>query len=59
MGGISGAYNILIVESLKEKDHSEDLGIGWRIKLKQTLGKLVRKKYFGFIWPKIGTSSGQ
>jgi hypothetical protein len=45
-------------ESLKRRDHAEDLDVNERIILKWILGKWVLMVLIGFIWPKIGTDGG-
>jgi hypothetical protein len=46
------------LESLKGKDHSEELGVDGRIILQSVLEKKGGKVWNGFIWLRIGTSSG-
>jgi hypothetical protein len=41
-----------------ERDHSKDLSIDARIILEWTLGKQGGKVWTGFMWLRIGTSSG-
>jgi hypothetical protein len=57
MGEIRNAHN-LFLESLKGRDHSEDLGAGERIILKWILVKSVLGVWIGFIWFGIGTGGG-
>jgi len=45
-------------KNLKERDHSEDLGVDGRIIL-DLIGKLGGKVLTGCIWLRIGTSGGQ
>jgi hypothetical protein len=47
-GRYESAYNIL-VEKMKGRGHSEELGVDGRIILEQILGKWGRKKCTGFI----------
>lgn len=44
------------MESLKEKEHSEDLGVGGKIILKWKLGKQGFGVWIGFILVRIGKS---
>jgi hypothetical protein len=46
------------LESLKGKDHSEDLGIDERIILKWILGKYGLGVWTGFIWLRMGIGGG-
>jgi hypothetical protein len=46
------------MESLKGRDHSQDLGIDGRKMLKWILGKYGLGVWIGFIWLKIGTGGG-
>jgi hypothetical protein len=46
------------LESLKVRDHSEDLSVDWKIILKRILGKYDLKMFTGLIWLKIGASGG-
>jgi hypothetical protein len=41
-------------ESLNEKDHLRDQGVGGRMGSKWILGKLVRRVWSGFTWLMIG-----
>jgi hypothetical protein len=43
------------LENLKERDHSENLGIGESIILKWILGTFGLEVWIGFIWLSIGT----
>jgi hypothetical protein len=47
-----------LLENLKGKDHSEDIGIDGKVILEWILGKYGRKMWTGFIWLRIGTSGG-
>jgi hypothetical protein len=46
------------LESLKGRDHSEDLGVDRVIILKWILGKWVFGTWTEFIWLRIGISGG-
>jgi hypothetical protein len=46
------------LETLTGRDHSKDIGIDGRIILEWILGKYGGKVWIGFIWPRIGASSG-
>jgi hypothetical protein len=46
------------LESLKGREHLEDLGIDERITLKWVLGKEGWRGWIGFIWLRIGTGGG-
>jgi hypothetical protein len=46
------------LESLKGRDHSEDLGIDGRIILNFILGIQVLRMWIGFVWFRIGSSGG-
>jgi hypothetical protein len=48
----------LLLEILKETDHSEDLGVDGRIILECFLEKWGGKLWIGYIWLMIGTSGG-
>jgi hypothetical protein len=56
-GEMRNAYNIL-VENLKGRHHSEDLGVDVKITSEWILRKSVRKMWTGFIWLKLETSGG-
>jgi hypothetical protein len=56
-GEISNTYKIL-VEEVKGRGHSEDLGVDGRIILDLILEKLFGKLWTGFICLRIGTSGG-
>jgi hypothetical protein len=43
---------------MKGRNHSEDLGIDWRIILEWILKKQVGRVWTGFIWLRTGISSG-
>jgi hypothetical protein len=43
------------LESLKGRDHSENLGVDERIILKWILRKLCGSVWIGFVWLRIGT----
>jgi hypothetical protein len=45
-------------ESLKGRDHLEDVGIDGRIILQRILGKQGGKLWIGCIWLRTGTSGG-
>jgi len=49
---------IFHLENLKERDHSEDLGIDGRTIMKLILGKQCGKLWTRFIWLNIRTSCG-
>jgi hypothetical protein len=55
MGDIRNAYKSL-EESLKGKNHSEDLGVDRRITLKWILGKQGLWVWIGFNWLRIRAS---
>jgi hypothetical protein len=55
MGQIRNEYKIWL-ESLKGRDHPEDLDIDGRIILKWNLRKLGWRVWIGFIWLRIRTS---
>jgi hypothetical protein len=44
------------LESLKGRDHLDDLGIDGSVILKLVLGKEGEKLWAGFIWVRIGTN---
>ena len=46
-------YKVL-VGNLKERDHFEDLGLGWGIILKRALKKQDAMAWTVFMWLKIG-----
>jgi len=48
----------ILVGDPESRDHSEDLGVDWRIILKWISRKLGWEVWTGFIWLSIGTSSG-
>jgi hypothetical protein len=43
-------------ESLKERDHSEDQGVGGRMGSEWIIGRLAEGVRIGFAWLRIGTS---
>jgi hypothetical protein len=45
-------------ENLKERDHSEELGVDGNVILQCILGKQCGKVRNGIIWLRIGTSGG-
>jgi hypothetical protein len=45
-------------ENLKEKDHSEELGVDGKIILEWILQKEGGKVWTGYIWLRIGISGG-
>lgn len=49
MGDIRNAYKIFS-DNLKGRDHMKDQGVGGRIILKSTLGKLGFEVWTGLIW---------
>jgi len=49
--GMRNVYKIL-----DGRDHSEDVGVAWRIILEWILKKLGGKVWTGLIWLRIGTS---
>jgi hypothetical protein len=51
-------HTIFWLESLKERNESEDLGIDENITLECMLGKRGEKAWTGCIWLRIGTSGG-
>jgi hypothetical protein len=51
-------YTIFWLESLKERDRSEDLVVDGRMILERILGKDGGEVRTGFIWLRIGTSGG-
>jgi hypothetical protein len=46
------------LESLKERDNSEDLGVDRRMILEWTLEKQVGKVWIGFLWLRMGPVAG-
>jgi hypothetical protein len=44
------------LESVKGRDHSEELGVDGKILLAWILGKQGGKVWTGFVWLRIGTS---
>jgi hypothetical protein len=46
------------VESLKGRDHLEDLGVNGKVILKLILKKKGGRMWTGFIWLRIGTGGG-
>jgi hypothetical protein len=46
------------LESLKGRDHSEDLGVNERTTLKCILGKYVERVWIEFIWLSTGIGGG-
>jgi hypothetical protein len=46
------------LESINERDHSEDLGVDGRIMFKYVLEKQDVRVWSGFVWIRIGISSG-
>jgi hypothetical protein len=56
--GIFLSPMLIWFESLKERDHSEDLGIDGRIILRMILRKYSLRFWIGFIWLKIMTGGG-
>jgi hypothetical protein len=57
MGEMRNAYSILM-ENLKEKDYSEELGLDAKITLKYILEKECGKLWTGCIRLRIGSSGG-
>jgi hypothetical protein len=57
MGEWRGAYRVLVGRP-KARDHWEDLGVGWRLTLKWTLGRYGSMGRTGFGWLRIGSSGG-
>jgi hypothetical protein len=49
---------IFLLENLKGRDHSEDLGVDGRITLECIFEKLNVKMWTGFIWFRIRSSGG-
>jgi hypothetical protein len=47
------------LKNLKGIEHSGDQGVGLKIILEWILGKVNRKLWTRFIWPRIGTSDGR
>jgi hypothetical protein len=45
-------------EDLTVRGHSEDLGVDWEMIIKWIFEKQGGKLWIGFIWLRIGTSSG-
>jgi len=46
----------ILSENLKEKEHSEDVGIDGKIILEWILGKWSGEVWTGLLWLRIGTS---
>jgi hypothetical protein len=46
------------LESPKERDHSEDQGVGGRMGSEWILGRLALGVWIGFDWLRIGTGGG-
>jgi hypothetical protein len=55
---MSNAYKISVGKPEGKRDNSDDLGIGEKIILKWTLGKVGLGVWIRFIWLRIGTSGG-
>jgi len=51
-------HTVLWLENLKERDHSEDLGVDEKMVLKWIFGKISGNMWIGCIWLRIGTSVG-
>jgi hypothetical protein len=50
--------DIFFLESLKGRNHVEDLGVDGRIVKNWILGKLVLRVWVGLIWLRMGTGDG-
>jgi hypothetical protein len=66
MGGICSTYGrkercicVSTLGDMKEREHSEDLDVYGRIKLKYIFKKWDGKKWSGLIWLNIGTGDGR
>jgi hypothetical protein len=46
------------LESLKERDHSEDQGVDGKMRLEWILGRLAGGMWNGLTWLRIGTGGG-
>jgi hypothetical protein len=51
-------HTVFWLETLKERDHLEDLGEGGKIGLEWILGKQGERMSAGFTWLRIGTNGG-
>jgi hypothetical protein len=58
MGEVRKVFKVL-VESPKERDHSEDRGLEWKMKSECILGRLSAGVFIGFSWLKIEAGLAQ
>jgi len=58
LGNMRNAYKILLQKCLKGRNHLGDRGVDWKIILKYILKNSFVRVWNGFIWLRIGFSSG-